>query len=553
MARSLARDLALALAVALALTLAAGAVMALRTATEQSWLPAGFYRLAVRTAWDRFDTWLPLAAGAALAVTALAQAIRRWQFRPSRIRPGGPLALLALVAGLRAGTAIEARYTASGPNLLLISIDTLRADHLGTYGYALPTSPTIDARLAGEGVTFTDVYSQSPKTTPSHMTMLTSLYPSVHGVELWENGRPAHVLNPTVHTLAEVLKNAGYATAAFTGGAQVDPARGFDQGFDLYTVGGQRRRALRWLGRYRWERFFVFYHTYDVHDPYLPPDEYIRMFDPDYSGRVLDAVHRLRAEGSMSEAEWEGLSRRFWASVDRSDPRAVHFVERLYDAGIRRMDQETVRPLLDKLDQLGLARNTLVVFTSDHGEAFGEHGHFMHDDLYVGTLHVPLILRLPGALPAGLRVGSDGSRLGSRARLIDVMPTVLGLLGVPAPPTLQGQSLTPFLRSEFAGTLDLGGAVSEYSNGRVFESLREGQMAYIVDGSEERLFDLRRDPGEREDVLGAHPADAAAMRQTLERWRRNCRALALVLGPRGDTIAPSDETARRLRALGYLE
>jgi len=545
MGRGLARDLALALGLALAATLAAGAAAALRTAAEQDWIAAGFYRLVVRTAWDRFDAWLPFAAAAALAGAGLAAIVRRWRRRPPRTGLRPALALLAVLAALRAGTALEAWHAARGPNLLLVSIDTLRADHLGAYGYDLPTSPTIDARLAGEGVTFTDVYSQSPKTTPSHMTLLTSLYPSVHGVELWQNGKPAHVLNPAVHTLAEILKNAGYATAAFTGGAQIDPVRGFDQGFDLYTVGGQQRRARRWLGRHRWQRFFVFYHTYDVHDPYLPPDEYIRLFDPDYRGRVLDAIHRLHAEGGMSVAAWEGISRRFWESVDRSDPRDVRFVERLYDAGIRRMDAETIRPLLDRLDQLGLARDTLVVFTSDHGEAFGEHGQFQHDDLYAGTVRVPLVLRWPGRLPAGLRIAS-------RVRLIDVMPTILELLGVSAPPSPQGQSLTPLLHDAY-GSPAAEGAVSEYSDGRLYESLRRGGLSYIVDGPEERLFDLVRDPAERQNVLATRPEEAAAMRAALERWRRNCRALVPLLGPRGGTIAPSDETARRLRALGYLE
>jgi len=545
MGRGLARDLALALGLALAATLAAGAAAALRTAAEQGWIAAGFYRLVVRTAWDRFDAWLPLAAAAALAVAALVQLLRWWRRRPPRTGLRAALALLAVLGALRAGTALEAWHAARGPNLLLVSIDTLRADHLGAYGYDLPTSPTIDARLAGEGVTFTDVYSQSPKTTPSHMTLLTSLYPSVHGVELWQNGKPAHVLNPAVHTLAEILKNAGYATAAFTGGAQVDPVRGFDQGFDLYTVSGQQRRARRWLGRHRWQRFFVFYHTYDVHDPYLPPDEYIRLFDPDYRGRVLDAIHRLRNAGGMSVAAWEGVSRRFWDSVDRSDPRDVRFVERLYDAGIRRMDAETIRPLLDRLDQLGLARDTLVVFTSDHGEAFGEHGQFQHDDLYAGTVRVPLVLRWPGRLPAGLRIAS-------RVRLIDVMPTILELLGVSAPPSLQGQSLTPLLHDAYASPATEG-AVSEYSDGRLYESLRRGGLSYIVDGPEERLFDLVRDPAERQNVLATRPEEAAAMRAALERWRRNCRALVPLLGPRGGTIAPSDETARRLRALGYME
>src|SRR5439155_1279474 len=173
--------------------------------------------------------------------------------------------------------------------------------------------------------------------------------------------------------------------------------------------------------------------------------------------------------------------------VDRNDPRARRFVARLYAAGIRRMDAETIRPLLARLDQLALARDTLVVFTSDHGEAFGEHGHFQHDDLYAGTLHVPLVLRWPGRLPAGLTIGSRG-------RLIDVMPTILELLGVSAPPSLQGRSLTPLLHDAYAGP-GVEGAVSEYSDARVYESLRRGGLSYIVDGPEERLFDLLRDPG----------------------------------------------------------
>src|SRR2546428_12278928 len=241
--RGLVRDLALALAAALASPLAVAAGAALRVGDGRGGVAAGFHRLVVRTAWDRFDAWLPLPAAAALVGAALVQVVRWWRGRAAPTRLRGALAAFAVLAALRAGTALEAWHGARGPNLLLVSIDTLRADHLGAYGYDLPTSPTIDARLAGEGVTFTDVYSQSPKTTPSHMTLLTSLYPSVHGVELWQNGKPAHVLNPAVHTLAEVLKNAGYATAPLQGGSQVDPARRLDRAFDLSTAGSTRPRA----------------------------------------------------------------------------------------------------------------------------------------------------------------------------------------------------------------------------------------------------------------------------------------------------------------------
>jgi arylsulfatase A-like enzyme len=259
---------------------------------------------------------------------------------------------------------------------------------------------------------------------------------------------------------------------------------------------------------------------------------------------VLDAVHRLRAQDSSSEEAWMGLSARFWQNVDTNDPHEVEFVSRLYDAGIRRMDEVTVGALLARLDELGLARDTLVVFTSDHGEAFGEHGRFQHGDLYRETLHVPLVLRLPGRLPAGRRVAS-------RVRLLDVMPTILALLGVPAPPALQGQSLVPLLDGAPA-TSDV--AVSEYSTpGHELVSVRRGALSYVVDGDEERLFDLSGDVGERENVVAARPADAAALRDLLEAWRVQSRKLAAVFGPRDGRVAPSADTARRLRALGYVE
>ena len=537
------RDVVRGLALAMVLALAIAVGLAVVVARDQGYWAAGYYRLVVAVARARFDLLAPGAAALALVYAAFASWRRRRRGdAPPRV--GVATVALACVLAFRVGTALEARHAPSGPNLLLISIDTLRADRLGAYGCPLPTSPTIDARLAAEGVTFTDVYSQSPKTTPSHMTLFTSLYPSVHGIELWENDGTGHVLNPAVHTLAEVLKNAGYATGAFTGGAQMDHSRGFDAGFDVYVEHGQKRRALKWLGRHAGEPFFLFYHTYDVHDPYLPPDEYVRLLAPDYRGHLLDTVHRLRAQDSSSEEAWMGLSARFWQNVDANDPRDVEFVARLYDAGIRRMDEVTVAPLLARLDELDLARDTLVVFTSDHGEAFGEHGRFQHGDLYRETLHVPLVLRLPGRLPAGRRIAS-------RVRLLDVMPTILALLGVPAPPAVQGQSLVPLLDGAPA-TSDV--AISEYGTpGHELLSVRRGALSYLIDGNEERLFDLSADAGERENVVAARPGDAAALRDVVEAWRVANRPLAAVFGPRDGRVAPSADTARRLRALGYVD
>jgi arylsulfatase A-like enzyme len=535
------RDVTIGLGVGLGAALLVAAAVAGWAAAAAGWWDAGYVRLFADSVSHRFDRSALLAA--ALGIAAVS-ALRLVRVRGGRRAVRAALAVLVVVGGLRALVALDAWHASRGPNVLLVSIDTLRADHLGAYGSPLPTSPTIDRRLAGEGVTFETVYSQSPKTTPSHMTMLTSLYPCVHGVELWDTNTPGRVLNPAVHTLAEVLKNAGWATAAFTGGTNVHRARGFGQGFDVYKHGNQLSRATEWIRRHRRRKWFVFFHTYEVHDPYVPPAELVARFDPDYRGPVLDAVDRLRA----GVDGWGKGHKLFWASVDATDPRAVRFVERLYDAGIRHMDDATLAPLLDLLERLGLASDTLVVFTSDHGEAFGEHGRFLHDDLHAGTLHVPLILRFPGRLPPGRRVRAP-------ARLLDVMPTILALLGVPAAPAAEGRSLLPFLGD---GRADAGEdhVVSEHDNvahGRRFASVRRGPLTYIVDGPAETLFDVVRDPREDVDVAADRPADVDAMRAVLARWREECRSGAARLGARGDGVLPDDATRRRLRALGYVE
>jgi arylsulfatase A-like enzyme len=534
------RDVVGALGIGLGAAVLVAMVIAWRAAIAERWWEGGYLRLIADCVWDRFDRIAPVAGGAALVVGAAVHLALRRRASGSGgrglFRVG--VAALVLVGLLRAATALDAWRAAKGPNVLLISIDTLRADHLGTYGNDLPTSPTIDRRLAGEGVTFDHVYSQSPKTTPSHMTMLTSLYPCVHGIEIWDPDHPAHVLNPAVTTLAEVLKNAGYATAAFTGGAHVHRSRGFDQGFDRYKHGQQLERTLDWIGQHRARKWFLFFHTYEIHDPYLPPADVIPLFDADYRGPILTAVERLRGHA----AGWEQAHKVFWDSVDPKDPRAVRFVRHLYDAGIRAMDDTTIPRLLDALDNLGLAPNTLVVFTSDHGEAFGEHGRFMHDDVYEGTLHVPLILRFPVRLPAGRRVRRQ-------AAVIDVMPTVLDLLGIAAPDGIEGRSLVPLLRDDEERGY---AATSEYAPGGLVSVRREG-LTYIAEGSTELLFDRSADGLEERNLVAARPELLREARADLARWRDECHALAARFGPTSASVAPDAETVKQLRALGYVQ
>ena len=323
-------------------------------------------------------------------------------------------------------------------------------------------------------------------------------------------------------------------------------ARGFGQGFQRYRHSDQLRRAREWLRDKAGRSFFLFFHTYQVHDPYAPPPELIPLFDQEYGqGPILDVVRRIRAGGAGG---WEHGHRAFWDAVDEANPRDVQFISHLYDAGIRHMDDGTLTALLDELDALDLTSDTLVVLTSDHGEAFGEHGRFLHDDLNGGTLHVPLVLRFPGRLPGGTRIPQ-------RVELVDVMPTILELLDVPAPPDMQGHSLVPLIRGTGAPIDDT--AISEYSNpatGRIFESIRRGSDTLIHDGEQVQLFDLATDPGEQRDRAAADPTRVASLRAELDAWRTQCAALAQRLGPRGrDGEGPDAETLRRLRALGYVE
>lgn len=542
-------DLAVALGVAGVIAAVAAAITAAHVGLTQGYWAPGYYRLIVADLWYFFDRWV--APGAVIASGVV---LIRWLAGRLEV-PVGPgstpriaRAAVLIVGGLgvcRGLGFLDGWLTSNGPNVLLISVDTLRADRLGAYGYGRPTSPEIDGRLAAQGVTFERCYSQSPKTTPSHMTMLTSLYPCVHGVSMWRGNEPGPVLNGAVHTLAEVLKNAGYVTAAFTGRGNMHRSRGFEQGFDVYKHGYQLDRAVDWMTRHRRRKFFLFFHTYAVHDPYLPPERLIDLFDEDdYRGPVRVAVERLRED----VGGWRPAHRIFWDSVDSSDPLDVRFVKSLYDAAIRHMDEATIGPLLDHLDLLGLANDTLVVFTSDHGEAFGEHGVFLHGDLYGETLRVPLVLRFPGRLSAGQRVPQ-------RVRVIDVMPTILDLVEVPAPPVQQGLSLAPLLHGEVTEqeARDVASEHSDPARGRVFESLRHGDFTYIVEASTEQLFDRSQDPWERENLAAGRPGELQTLRTKLARWRRGCRQLASELGPRGGLVAPDNETLQRLRALGYVE
>lgn len=313
-------------------------------------------------------------------------------------------------------------------NVILISVDTLRADHLGCYGYLRETSPNIDS-LANESVLFSNVYASSPWTLPSHVSMLTSLN-GVHHQVYHENAR----MDPAILTLAELLRQNHFFCTAFTGGGFVSSVYGFSKGFDMYQEGGggvHRQDAAEYLSRLvaEWldahsldKNFFLFIHTYQPHDPYACPAPFKDMFlAEDAKWRHLNLMGHLGGRSNLfkplPEEERQNI-------VD------------LYDGEVRYTDEALIGPLIQKLKQLDLYDRTLLIFTSDHGEEFYDHKSWGHGhQLYDESLKVPLLVKFPGSRFQGTKVSNIVS-------LVDVMPTILEELRIDSEALpLDGKSL----------------------------------------------------------------------------------------------------------------
>src|SRR5258706_4401532 len=315
-----------------------------------------------------------------------------------------------LCAGCASAANAPAQHsTLARPNILLITLDTTRADRMGFMGSKRGLTPNLDT-MSQQGVVFTRAYSQVPLTTASHATILTGTYPQFNHVN--DFGIP---LSPRLPYLPDLLRAKGYHTGAFVGSLILDPldgtAPGFDRGFEVYDAGFHLRRhgmdryksverragdvvnhALAWLSQLPNGPFFLWVHLYDAHDPYDPP--------PPYKAR---------------------------------------FATQPYDGEIAYADS-CVGKLLDEIRRHGLFDETLIAVMADHGESLGAHGENTHGIfLYDETLHVPLVFKLPASHAAGRRIDT-------RARLVDVAPTILQEVGIPIPKEMQGESLSPLMK-----------------------------------------------------------------------------------------------------------
>jgi arylsulfatase A-like enzyme len=471
-----------------------------------------------------------------------------------------------------------------GPlNVVLISIDTLRADRLNSYGYSTrKVSPEID-RLANEGILFETHITASPWTTPAHLSLLTGLSPSAHGViaaisQIWDRlrfGRPAPRLADEHQTLAEVLSARGYATGAFTGGRTVDPRIGFDQGFDVYDTSqaklleGGLVPVTDWIEAHREGPFFLFWHTFEVHAPYLRTD-LVRDVVSDEEARRLEAAFEGLEVGRPRVPLEEKKARR---RLMRLQLHTLEVCSALYDGGILSADG-AVGAIMRALKRAGVYERTLVVVTSDHGEQFGEKkgegglavrdGGFYNahgKTVYEESIHVPLILKLPGGRPAGRRVADV-------TRAIDVMPTILDVLAIPGPEAMQGASLRPLWEGRWWGGAEPRKAFTEALTAP-FESksLRSGRYKYVLSFDGDRvvehgraavldradvveLYDLRADPGEQHNLMVDPSPETEAL---AKRYDAELRRVAAERIGKSDEVVLDRETLEQIKALGYAE
>jgi arylsulfatase A-like enzyme len=453
------------------------------------------------------------------------------EFETTRTKGAGALALPVWSDP----TVYSAGAVATRPNLLLISIDTLRAASLGTYGYGRDTSPFIDS-VAAAGTLFENAITTAATTAPSHMSVFTGLYPVNHGVLIG-----LRTMFPHVRTLAERLRDAGYQTAAFTENGYIALTSGFGLGFSTYTENRGRSghapgevrltfsQARRWLERNRQTPFFLFVHTYQVHAPYTPP--------PEYQGRFAD-------DGSPGPV----------------DPVIRHERDQ-YDREIRFVD-DRIRDLFAALEETGRAGDTIAVFLSDHGEEFLEHGLFQHGAaVFDEILRVPLVFWGPGRIPAGRRHAAQVS-------LVDIAPTLLDLVDLPIPPSLDGTSLKAaiqegtaiaprtFFAEARAGRRWLAPSRNERWSPPLI-AVRSDETKFIVhrpsEGEAEptRRFDLLRDPEERSPL----PVEGEE-RERIDALVTDYLSSAAAQAERAadEPVEPvSPDLQERLRLLGYAE
>ena len=469
----------------------------------------------------------------------------------------------ALTAGCERGPGRWETRPAAGPSdasirhVILISIDTLRADRLRCYGHPFVQTPNIDG-LAADGILFERHISAAPTTLNSHTSLMTGTWPHTHGV-----ARNGFVVNEQNVMLAEVLKSSGFTTAAFIGAYPLHSRFAFGQGFEHYDesfdimVGDQpvdqnQRRAdsvtnsaLAWIEKERPERMFLFVHYFDVHAPYSPPPPYDWMYRSDNLAAVNGSILQLDRMRKILKTNPTAL---------RAENAAM---DALYCGEVSYTDEQIGR-LLDGLGKMDLLEHSLIVLTSDHGEAMAEHWEIWDHGraTYESTIRTPLIIRQPGSRGAGTRSRQLVSN-------IDVMPTILDRLGEDHPARIEGVSFARVLDAKepkpreavFAEATKPWTRSYEddpvWTNARKCRAIREGRWKLIHQpaGGITELYDLDSDPNEQRNLLGG--AVSPKIRKLEERLKNRLAVWDRSADPLSSRFDDTPQNIEALKALGY--
>ena len=469
--------------------------------------------------------------------------------------------------------------SATPQGVILIMIDTLRRDHLAVYGYERETAPNL-SRIAADGALFLDNISQAAWTKVATPSIMTSLYPQSHRVL-----RVPDRLSAAAVTVAEIYREAGYATVGFCSNAFTGRFTNLHQGFEEMHEAGSLRgtngtktarpvvdRAIGWLEKRPNTPYFLFLHLYDPHSRFEPRAPYNRM----WSEASRKEAHEEQRKAALDAAKKKGEDRPFnelpfpedFEGAGLDAEAWIEYEKGWYDGSIRGMDAEIGR-LTERLRTLGLERNTLIGIVADHGEELHEHRKIGHGHMAYGEIaNVPLMLYWPGTIPAGVWVEET-------TRSIDLMPTLLDSSGLPIPENAQGQSLLPlvtaFREANGEGAKEAAAALGWESrpavieeHGRDVEDDKDDESYAVVfegwklihnvrtkDKPEFELFDHRADPLDATNVAEQHPGRIKELRAKLAAWRE--MVTEAKLPDDESTEGMSSEEINRLRSLGYIQ
>jgi len=432
------------------------------------------------------------------------------------------------------------------PKIILVSLDTLRADHLGCYGYDRNTTPNLDT-LAREGVVFTSAYAQSSWTLPSHVSLLYSLNSASHQVYYADQK-----IDTSLPSIADLLRQSGYQTFAITSGGYVSRIFGFDDGFDWYDEPLDKSKdplgqfeaerlfayTAEWLKKNKDSQFFLFLHTYQPHGPYYCPSPWNELFLP-------------------QQAEWHKMDlTQFWASRGKDyafTPGEIANIVALYDGEIRYTDEMLIKPLINLLKFLNIYDETLILITSDHGEEFYEHKGWLHGRaLYDESIRVPLIMRFPQAQFKDLRIAT-------KCRSIDIMPTILDIASVKYDQdSIDGQSLMSMVLGKEKNHRSF---ISDLAHQDVpvpcpaLVASNTDNLKVIINKSDKEgtknieVYDLTHDPGEKTDRILDYGKVISNFVKMIDVYYRDKKKISRKIGH----LEIDEKLREKLRALGYIQ